>query len=367
MRQIRLASGAGMTRYGADTQQIRTGTMLTEHSRTSQALMRTMLTGEQVRRAAQILAPMIDEPAEEGGTVSRAAFAAAMNQILFLDLLERVPSGALYVAEAEREGRRVVFDHGAVRSVCLPAGDTGALPRGELAFRRILEPLGYHVAAVYPLPKLGMTGRAYRHRDFPETLPQFFVSELHVDRFDGRFAAAAERVFGTARDPLDEQAKRVLRAFAAGRAVDLDQACRAMPVIVGAFGRHHETPALADYETLRASSREAAWIATEGNAFNHATDRVADVEAFAEAQRRLGRPIKDRVERSANGRVRQTAFRADMVQRLFRTADGGEIMMTVPGSFYEFISRDTDPETGMLDLSFDSGNATGIFTMTRGA
>ncbi|MFC4593621.1 hypothetical protein [Sphingobium sp. EP60837] len=36
----------------------------------------------------------------------------------------------------------------------------------------------------------------------------------------------------------------------------------------------------------------------------------------------------------------------------------------MPGSFYEFISRDVDPATGRLDLSFDAGNATGIFATT---
>ena len=110
-------------------------------------------------------------------------------------------------------------------------------------------------------------------------------------------------------------------------------------------------------------SAEAAWIATEGNAFNHATDRVPDVAALAERLRAEGRPVKDKVEVSASGRVRQTALRADTVDRAF--ADG--VRRAVPGSFYEFISRAADPETGRLDLGFDSGNATGIFAMTRAA
>ena len=137
-------------------------------------------------------------------------------------------------------------------------------------------------------------------------------------------------------------------------------------MIVAAFDRQHDDPELADYETLLDRSAEAAWIATEGNAFNHATSRVPDVAAEADRQRALGRPIKDRVEVSQTGRVRQTAFRADPVDRSFR-GDGGVVMRSVPGSFYEIISRDIDPETGGLDLRFDSGNATGIFAMTRAA
>ena len=67
---------------------------------------------------------------------------------------------------------------------------------------------------------------------------------------------------------------------------------------------------------------------------------------------------------SANGRVRQTAFLAGKVVRQFRAGDGSLTQREVPGSFYEFISRDVDPATGRLDLTFDSGNATGIFAVT---
>ena len=125
-------------------------------------------------------------------------------------------------------------------------------------------------------------------------------------------------------------------------------------------------PFEADYATLRRYSAEAAWIATEGNAFNHGTDRVSDVMVLAEVQRALGRPMKDEVEVSASGRVRQTAFRAGLVERTFRKADGSLFTMMVPGSFYEFISRDIDPATGEPDLRFDSSNAQGIFKMTEG-
>jgi hypothetical protein len=142
-------------------------------------------------------------------------------------------------------------------------------------------------------------------------------------------------------------------------------------VLVRCFERQHPVPRLTDYETLRAESAEMAWIATEGNAFNHATDRVDDVFAVADAQRALGRPIKDSVEISKSGRVRQTAFRADPVRRVFIGADGARIERDVPGSFYEFISRDAvmDEATGRskLDLGFDAGNATGIFKMTAAA
>jgi len=300
---------------------------------------------------------------ERGESVSRAAFAMAMNVGLFHDLLDRVPSGRAYVADALARGRRIVFDHGALRTVRFPDGPTGALPGGEDAFSRILLPLGYEMAAVYPLDRLRMTGRAYRHVDMPEAIPQFFLSELHVDRFDAPFGEAAGRIFGNSRDPLDDAAKDVLRRYEAGEAVHLADAIAVMPTILSAFDRHHAPPSFEDYHLLLGQSNEAAWIATEGNAFNHATDRVADVASLAERLKAEDRPMKERLEISSSGRVRQTAFRADRVERPF--ADG--TASTVAGSFFEFISRDIDPETGRIDLAFDTGNATGIFAMTGAA
>ena len=85
------------------------------------------------------------------------------------------------------------------------------------------------------------------------------------------------------------------------------------------------------------------------------------------AQRSLGRPVKPMIETSAAGTVRQAAFKAHPVRRSFRTETGSEVELTVPGSFYEFISRDmvTGPDgKHRLDLRFDNGNAQGIFKMT---
>ncbi|HWU73328.1 MAG TPA: DUF1338 family protein [Sphingomonas sp.] len=328
-------------------------------------LVAIALGAERGRRILAMLTPMVGQQDAASGDLTRAQIAAAMNITLFAGLLDRVPSAMAYVGDAIASGRRLCFDHGAIRTVALAQGNTGGLPRGELAFRRLLEPLGYEDVATYPLPALRMTGRAYCHRDFPETIPQFFVSELHVDRFDGEFGAVANRVFGSSRDPLDAVAVAALQRLATGQTVPFDTAVAILPTLVAAFGRHHAPCTVEDYERLRSASAEAAWIASEGNAFNHATDRVDDVGALAERQRALGRPIKDKVESSRSGRVRQTAFRADMVERSFATATGEEQRMAVPGSFYEFISRDVDPATGALDLSFDSGNATGIFRMTK--
>lgn len=323
-------------------------------------------------RAAALLATIDVHPTlliETGERVSRAVLAQAMNLVLFDGLLARVPAGRAYVDDVRATGARVVFDHGALRTVKAPA--TGALPSGEAAFRRILDPLGYSLAGTYPLDRLGMTGRSYAQADHPEDIAQFFLSELHPERFSEGFQAATTRVLATSRDPLDAADLARLATLARERGLPMADAVALLPRLVACFDRWHDEPAVEDYETLLAESAEMAWIATEGNAFNHATDRVADVVALADRQKQLGRPMKDKVEVSASGRVLQTAFRAAEVERGFRAASGDRVTRIVPGSFYEFITRKTMTDEGSgktrLDLGFDSSNAQGIFKMTAAA
>lgn len=314
-------------------------------------------------RADTVLAGLeIDRALIGEDGVTRAQVAMALNAVLFVHLLDRVPTAARYVGEVFESGRRIRFDHGALRTI---DGATGALPQGRAAFARLLEPLGYRLNGIYPLPRLKMTGFVFTHVDLPETIPQFFVSELHVAQLPEDARAAAERVFGASADPIDPAARTMLDALASRGRCAPDLVLAGLPVLVRAFGRHHPPPTLADYEVLLAHSAEAAWIATEGNAFNHATDRVPDVVALAAALRERGYPLKPAVEHSASGRVHQTAFLADKVARRFQDEGGAAVRREVPGSFYEFITRDRDPATGKLDLGFDSGNATGIFAMTE--
>ena len=300
---------------------------------------------------------------EDGPLVSRLVLAWAMNLLLLEDVLRRVPEGALYVDALRRRGQKVVFDHGAIRTV--DVAGTGALPRGWQAFRRVLEPLGYRVADLYPLPRLAMTGRAMRHSDLPADVPQFFLSELHVDRFDDEFGEVAARVVGSSTDPLGADAIEALDRLGRDRGLPLEQARQLLPDLVACFDRQHSTPSWRDYRMLLERSAEMAWIATEGNAFNHATDRVQDVIAVAEEVAGWAVPVKDAVEVSDSGRVLQTATRATRVRRCFVGDAGEPVLREVPGSFFEFITR-KEEAPGLLDLRFDAGNATAIFKMTEG-
>jgi len=317
-------------------------------------------------RTVQIAAPILDEA---GDDVPRAVLAQGLNLLLLRDLLARVPTGRQYVAERVAQGHRIVFDHGALRTVALEG--MGDLPAGERTITRILIPLGYRLGEVYPLDRLGMTGRSYTHSDFPEELPQFFVSELHPERFSSRFQATVARVTASSREPLSGLAKGALSEIELKGSLPLNRARMLLPELLACFTRQHPIPRLEDYRILLQESAEMAWIATEGNAFNHATDRVHPLDALVAEQRRLGRPLKDSIETSRSLRVRQTAFRADPVEREFLGADGGVIRRTVPGSFFEFIQRDRMQDAATrasrLDLAFDTGNAQGIFKMTAAA
>lgn len=321
------------------------------------------------QRTEQLFKVLVINPSlieDSGPRISRAKLAQALNMLLFEDLIERVPAAKIYVGQCLRNGKTILHDHGAVRTIAMEG--MGGLPSGEEAVTRILRPLGYALNGVYPLERLRMTGRSYAQVDFPEEIAQFFISELHPERFSSQFEAALSRSVATSKDPLTPAAHDLLKELEAARSLSQDQAIALLPVLVSCFGRQHGDITLEDYETLLAESSEAAWIATEGNAFNHVTDRVEDVDRLTSEQKALGQPIKDVVETSQSGRVRQTAFRAALVPRTFLTANGGSLEKEVPGSFLEFITRLPLPEDDSgkkkLDLSFDSSNAQAIFKMT---
>ena len=336
------------------------------------SLLQSVIGEERTTRLMPTLTvkPSLLEPGEQA---SRAVVAQALNMLLFEELIHRVPAALLYVDRCVAGGDRILHDHGAVRTVDL-AG-MGDLPQGQTSLVRILEPLGYTLRGTYPLERLRMTGRSYAQADAPEDIAQFFISELHVSRFPAEFGEAVQRVTSASSDPLTPEASELLARLAADGFLSFTEAATLLPALVVCFDRQHPVPALADYETLLAHSAEMAWIATEGNVFNHATDRVPDVEKLTREQKALGQPMKDKVEVSGSGRVRQTAFHAARNRREFRDSEGTVVQREVPGSFLEFIARDYMPGEatadaagtegkGELDLSFDPSNAQAIFKMT---
>src|SRR5882757_6211486 len=99
------------------------------HQAAVQQLVTSMLGADHASRA---FARVSIDPSllAEGGDLSRAGFAAALNLVLFADLLDRVPTGAAYVEDQAAKGIPICFDHSALRTIRFD-GPTGALPAGE--------------------------------------------------------------------------------------------------------------------------------------------------------------------------------------------------------------------------------------------
>ena len=295
--------------------------------------------------------------------VSRAHLSMSLFLALYADLLDRVPHALEYFNRRKEEEQTIVLDHGAVRTVL--STRNGNLPAGEAGLTRILVPLGYFHNHTYPLPKLKMTGRSYTHEDFPELIPQYFVSEFHPELVeDDAFEKAVISVVEDSQDPLNDDIVADLQFLTENKFLPRSRSTNFLQQVAAAFSRQHPVPMLSKYEEIKKHSAEMAWISTEGNSFNHATDRVNDVMELAEHERHIGSPIKDTVEVSSNGNILQTAYKADIISRPFRTDSDEIVHHDVPGSFFEFITRHK-LEDGSLDLAFDANNATGIFAMTR--
>ncbi len=291
--------------------------------------------------------------------------AQTLNMLLFEDLLKRVPEADQYAKEQLAIGRQIFFDHGALRTL---ACDMEKLPSGKQAFARIFEALGYEENGRYPLDSLNMCGFVYTHRQFPEQIAQYFVSELYPERFSDQFQSAVHSLVYESRDPLSDTSKQSLQRLSEEGALDFESTRMLLQNLPTCFERQHSPPSIDQYRIFLAESAEMAWISTEGNAFNHATDRVDDLDKLEHEERSKGRPMKPVIEVGKHANIRQTAYRASVVQRPF--TDGQHILeRSVPGSFFEFIERGKvlDPDTGetRMDLRFDSRNAQGIFTMTR--
>ncbi len=331
---------------------------------TIRILLDELLSSDALKLVDQLAFPSKPLTRPKPDEVSRAELALAMTQALFARLAQSVPEAMRYLERAREQGRAITFDHGAVRTVL--AASCGTLPSGEAAITRILLPLGYTLAGTYPLPRLKMTGRAYIHVDDPQGMAQFFVSELHPEGFSAEFQQMLSSILSHSRDPLSATELEALQDLHREGHLPLCTARKLLPALLRCFERQHPLPSLAQYQLMLRESAEMAWISTEGQTFNHATDRVDDVLELAAQLRAEGFAIKDQIEVSTSGTVRQTALRAASVQRVLLGEDGPQLCV-LPGSFFEFISRGARLDGALpadMDMRFDSGNASGIFKMT---
>ena len=108
-----------------------------------------------------------------------------------------MPEAQQYTEEAIQTNTRVIFDHGALRTVACPVARFPPVKRRSLEFKpwamcwleSILDPSENDRSRL-------------EHHDFPETIAQFFVSELHPEQFSPVFQTAVTRVLSESVDPL---------------------------------------------------------------------------------------------------------------------------------------------------------------------
>lgn len=317
---------------------------------------------------------------ENNETISRAVIAQSLNCLLFHDLIQRVPDAKQYVGDKLNHGHKIIFDHGALRTIKYDLIDKrvhhaqpnthtpNLLASGLHAFKPILLALGFEIRKKYPLPQLKMTGYAFCHQDYPESIAQFFVSELHAHEFSPKFQETVLRCVNSSTSPLSTSSHHSLEKLHQNRELNLSESVSLIENLLKCFTRQQTTINWSDYQTLKKESPEMAWIYTEGNSFNHATDRVKNINHTVAEQKALGRKLKNNIEHAPATGISQTAFLAAMVSREFST-DEGQVTRAVPGSFFEFITREkrkgSDSNTTKLVLDFDSSNAQGIFKVTQ--
>jgi hypothetical protein len=270
-----------------------------------------------------VVHPALVAPAARG--VPRAVIAQALAIVLFDDFLGRVPDAAAYAEARLAAGRHLHLDHGAIGTVAgVPCGE---LAEGEGSVARFLAPLGYAPCPADDPSSRPVTGRPWRHPDLPAHVPQYLITVVHADRFPEPFRQAAARVVGSSRDPLTGLATVNLARLAAEGRLDHHHAESLLGELASCFQRHHATPALADYELVRAESEEMAWIATDGPALRHAAVRVDDLVSEGEAPP------------------------AGLVERSFRVGERSTETRMVPGPFLEVVSRHPLPDGSGPDLT----------------
>jgi len=223
---------------------------------------------------------------ESAGAVSRGVFAMALNAVLFHELLTRVPTAVAYVADRRRQGERIIFDHGALRTIRFAARDTGALRRRGVVQRAFCSRSGMTWRAPIARP-VAYDRIRVAHREFPETLPQFLRERVACRTVFQEFQAAAERVFGNTRDPLTRLRKRRSRLR---RDWSLrNEACgtflREKLPLLSAVGTRSRAWSIPD---LARGIAECAWIARRLGV-QPPTDRVQDVAMDGLRARSLGR------------------------------------------------------------------------------
>ena len=281
---------------------------------------------------------------------NRAQIAQAVTKALGLQVVKRSEDCAAWVVKETENNytQGVKTDHLAGRT----------LDRTQL--HNTLDALGYEAQEVFEFKKLGLYGGGYQHKDFPQTLPLFFLSN-----WDAKLAGADEVIAGNIKHYLQTsvfaekgELEYLQTALKERGKLDLRGASRLVELTAKAFTNHIPKIDEQLYEKIVADGYDTlGWILTNGQQINHLAVSSNDLPADIAAVQDLIPDAKALPQQnSESGLLSQTA----LVARPFPyTFSNGRVRM-VPGAFLEFAQRRGNPPY----LGFNIGNATAIFNFT---
>ncbi|MGL6148444.1 MAG: DUF1338 domain-containing protein [Plesiomonas sp.] len=228
----------------------------------------------------------------------------------------------------------IVNDHIALRTFNRPSVGLGVqVP--------LLEQWGYRVAGHYQFTQKQLDAVHLEHVD--PRMPKIFMSELRVDGLSVAAVRLIDRLIGELPAGMFDSAA----ALYAGRIWQLSWD---------------------EYQSLRAESEYAAWLAALGFRANHFTVSVNQLTAF-HSLAALNQQIKSsgialnttggEIKGSADVYLEQSATLADPVEVVF-----SDQRATIPGCFYEFALRYRQAD-GVLYQGFVEASADKIFSSTH--
>lgn len=233
-------------------------------------------------------------------------------------------------------GENVVNDHVAFRTY-----DIGVLALESLA--TVFTRLGYQKTGEYRFTQKRLRAFSFRHPDAAR--PHVFISELLTERFG----------------PNLQRIVRGLVEQVPGSRWGSPELFTTLPT--------WRPVAYAEYEALLAESEYAGWLAAFGIRANHFTVSVNALTTFDSIQALDTWLVEQGFRMNASGGIvkgtpaellEQSSILADRVEWEFA---GGE-RRSVPGCYYEFARRYTDPATGELYRGFIAKSADRIFEST---
>lgn len=234
----------------------------------------------------------------------------------------------------EKRGEKVVNDHIALRTFAHPAVGLDVLAAPFVKF-------GYQPKGEYVFTEKKLFARHFEHPD--ESLPRVFISELKVAEFPESLGKIVASLIGQVSSDLPRR---------------WDFPVAGCPWKV----------TFADYETLRAQSEYAAWMAAWGFRANHFTVLVKTLKTF-KSLAELNAFLKQSGFKlnSSGGEIKGS--REVYLEQSSTLADQVEVQFTdgthqVPCCYYEFAQRHPMPD-GRLYSGFVEKSADKIFESTN--